>query len=97
MAAAIAVLAVGGASYSVASRAIWDRGVEPESTFALVSGSGFGSAAVDVSSLGVSSEVTEIDDQIFADLLSRIENLPIEMRLDPKPLVRAPRSEGGLQ
>jgi hypothetical protein len=91
------VLAVGGASYGIASKAIFNRETLPESTIAAVSSSGVGSVSVDVTTLGVSSEVTEIDDQMFADLLSRIENLSLDMRAEPKPMVKAPRTEGGLE
>jgi hypothetical protein len=42
-------------------------------------------------------DLSALDEQAMTELLSRIETLELEISENPRPLVRSPRMEGGIE
>jgi predicted anti-sigma-YlaC factor YlaD len=98
IAAAIAIVSLGGASYSLLTRGAWFRdGAVAESTLALLGDSADRALAGTETTVSYTGDISSLDEQAMADLLSRIETLELEISETPRPLVRSPRVEGGIE
>jgi anti-sigma factor RsiW len=102
IAAGIALIAVGSASYSIASRTLWfNSGSVAESTFApRVGDSSQPVLAAGTDWLATASgneelDVAALDELAMTELLARIEALDADIPEDTRPLVRVPIVEGG--
>ena len=93
IAASIAVVALGAASYSIANRAMLNGGSPAES----LSVAGIDTAAPGVAartSVDTAANIQSLDDQAFYDLISRIESLGSDIGDQPRRLVKSPVAGG---
>lgn len=99
IAAGIAILALGGASYNLATKGIWfGKGTVAESTLALGGSDSANQLATSVDPILYNTDdLSALDEQAMTELLSRIETLELEISENPRPLVRSPRMEGGIE
>jgi hypothetical protein len=96
IAAGIAVIAVGGASYSIVNRTVeqGDAGITESAIASLANDTVPLSATTVTDPVSVSSDLNSLDDQAVDELLSQLEKMDASISVEPRRLVRNPRVSG---